>query len=198
MMNESFIHPNAIVESDLVGQGTKIWAFTHVMKDVEIGDNCNIGEHCFFESGVIVGSNTTIKNGNMLWNGVVLEEGVFVGPQVCFTNDMYPRSPRFPHGSSRYRTAEWLLKTYLRQGASIGAGAVLLPGITIADFAMVGAGSVVTTDVPAHALVAGNPAQRLKWVCRCGTPLDFNQSESMCNDCGSKFEKFSSGIMCVD
>ena len=194
MTNEVFIHPTAIVESDRIGMGTKIWAFTHVMKGVEIGKNCNIGEHCFLESGVIVGNHSTIKNGNMLWEGVILDEGVFVGPQVCFTNDMFPRSQRFTQGSKRYINREWLLSTCLEKGASIGAGAVLLPGLTISTFAMVGAGSVVTSDVPAHALVIGNPARVRKWVCQCGQPLEFQQSSAICSKCGETFVEAKHGV----
>ena len=194
MSNDIFVHPTAIVESDQIGKGTRIWAFTHVMEGVEIGDDCNVGEHCFLESGVIVGSHSTIKNGNMLWEGVILEEGVFVGPQVCFTNDMYPRSPRFPQGSKRYDNRDWLLSTRLEQGASVGAGAVLLPGLTISAFAMVGAGTVVTSDVPAHALVTGNPARFRKWVCQCGHPLDFQTSSATCSECGETFAEAKNGV----
>ncbi len=194
MSNDVFIHPTAIVESDRIGKGTRIWAFTHVMEGAEIGEECNIGEHCFLESGVIVGSHSTIKNGNMLWEGVILEEGVFVGPQVCFTNDLYPRSPRFPQGNKRYDNRDWLLPTRLEQGASIGAGAVLLPGLTISAFAMVGAGAVVTSDVPAHALVAGNPARFRKWVCQCGQPLDFQNSNATCKECGRSFTEARDGV----
>jgi UDP-2-acetamido-3-amino-2,3-dideoxy-glucuronate N-acetyltransferase len=194
MSNDVFIHPTAIVESDRIGKGTKIWAFTHVMEGVEIGEDCNIGEHCFLESGVIVGSHSTIKNGNMLWQGVSLEAGVFVGPLVCFTNDLYPRSPRFSKVSKRYGDRDWLLATRVEQGASIGAGAVLLPGLTIAAFAMVGAGAVVTADVPAHALVIGNPARVTKWICQCGHPLDFHQSSSTCSKCGETFSEAENGV----
>ena len=194
MMNDVFIHPTAIVESDRIGKGTTIWAFTHVMRDVEIGEDCNIGEHCFLESGVIVGSHSTIKNGNILWEGVTLEEGIFVGSQVCFTNDLYPRSSRFPQGSKRYGSRDWLLPTRLELGVSIGAGAVLLPGLTISAFAMVGAGAVVTSDVPAHALVTGNPARVRKWVCQCGHPLDFHESCATCSECGESFTEAESGV----
>ena len=194
MTNDVFIHPTAIVESNCIGKGTRIWAFTHVMKEVEIGEICNIGEHCFLESGVVVGAHSTIKNGNMLWEGIILEEGVFLGPQVCFTNDMYPRSPRLPQSGKRYRNRDWLLSTRVEQGASIGAGAVLLPGLTISAFAMVGAGAVVTSDVPAHALVTGNPARVKKWVCRCGNPLVFKQSSAVCKECGETFAEAENGV----
>ena len=141
-----------------------------------------------------MGSHSTVKNGNMLWEGVILEEGVFVGPQVCFTNDLYPRSPRLPEGGKRYENRDWLLSTRVEHGASIGAGAVLLPGITISAFAMVGAGAVVTSDVPAHALVTGNPAGVTKWICRCGHPLDFQQSIAICKECGETFSDTENGV----
>ncbi len=198
MTNDVFIHPTAIVETDQIGRGTRIWAFTHVMENVDIGDDCNIGEHCFLEAGVSVGSHSTIKNGNMLWEGVSLEEGVFVGPQVCFTNDQYPRSPRLSSASKRYQDRNWLLSTRVKQGASIGAGAVLVPGLTISAFAMVGAGAVVTSDVPAHALVIGNPARMTKWVCCCGHPLDFKQSRAICQECGETFSEVNDGVERTD
>jgi len=186
-MHGVFIHPTAIVETDRLGRGTRIWAFTHVMKEVSIGENCNIGDHCFIESGVTVGSNSTIKNGNMLWQGVVLEDGVFVGPNVCFTNDMYPRSARLPQARERYSDREWLLPTLVKQGASIGAGAVLLPGLTIGKFAVVGAGSLVTRDVPPHVLVVGNPARIRGWACQCGQALKFRKETAVCSACGREF-----------
>ncbi len=95
LLDDVFIHPASIVETEQIGRGTRIWAFTHVMQGISIGADCNIGEHCFIESGVVIGNNVTIKNGNMLWDGVTLEDGVFVGPNVSFTNDLYPRSPEY-------------------------------------------------------------------------------------------------------
>lgn len=188
-MNEIYIHPTALVETQNIGQGTRIWALAHVMEDAAIGENCNIGDHCFVESGAVIGNNVTIKNGNMIWEGVTLEDGVFVGPHVFFTNDLYPRSPRHPPVNRRYRNREWLIPTLIRQGASLGAGAVILAGTVIHEFAMVGAGAVVTKDAPAYALVIGNPARHYGWVCQCGLPLSFQtRSETRC-ECGLAFLK---------
>ena len=188
-MNDVNLHSTAIVETQNINRGTRIWAFTHVMKDVAIGKNCNIGEHCFIESGVTIGNDVTIKNGNMIWEGVILEDGVFVGPQVFFTNDLYPRSPRLSQAQRRYRSREWLLPTYVKRGASIGAGAVIIAGITIGEFAMVGAGALVTKDVPAYALVVGNPARGQGWVCQCGQPMIFQNEIAQCKDCGLDYVK---------
>lgn len=187
--NKIFTHPTAIVETSDIGSGTAIWALTHVMKNVSIGENCNVGGHCFVESGAVIGNNVTIKNGNMLWEGVTVEDGVFVGPSVIFTNDLHPRSPRLPQAQERYLTKAWLLPTSVKQGATLGAGAIILPGITIGEFAMIGAGAVVTKDVPPHALMLGNPAQRRGWVCQCGQPLTFRHEIAHCDTCGRKFVK---------
>jgi acetyltransferase-like isoleucine patch superfamily enzyme len=181
-----FVHPTAIVDTQDIGKGTKIWAFCHIMDGVSIGDSCNIGDNTFMESGVAVGSNVTIKNGNMLWEGVTLEDGVFVGPGVFFTNDRHPRSPRLPEASHRYQDHSWLSPTLVKQGAAIGAGAVILPGITVGEFATIGAGAVVTKDVRPCAVVAGNPARQKGWVCRCGLPLTFAGGCSRCH-CGRKY-----------
>lgn len=186
-MEDAYIHPSAQVETSNVGRGTYIWAYTHVMDRVAIGENCRIGEHCFVESGVVIGSNVTIKNGNMLWEGVVLEDGVFVGPQVSFTNDSYPRSPRLPEAASRYEGKDWLKPTVVRYGASLGAGSIVLAGVTINEYAMVGAGAVVTKDIAAHALVVGNPARFVRWVCRCGQPLGLENSRAGCAVCNTMY-----------
>ena len=195
-MSDVFIHPTAIVETQQIGQGTRIWAFAHVMKDVSIGANCNIGDHCFIESGVVVGNNVTIKNGNMIWEGVSLEDGVFVGPHVFFTNDLYPRSPRLPQAKKRYSSRRWLLPTLVGRGASLGAGAIILAGITIGEFSMVAAGAVVTRDVRPYALVIGNPARVRGWVCQCGQPLEFRKGTATCGDCGLNFFKSGDSVQC--
>ena len=188
-MNDAYIHPNALVETATIGQGTRIWAFTHVMKNARIGRNCNIGDHCFLEEGVTIGDNVTIKNANMIWRGVNLEDGAFIGPGVCFTNDLYPRSPRLPESGTRYSRDEWLVPTLVRRGASLGAGAVIIAGVTIGQFAMVGAGAVVTKDVPPYALVVGNPATLFGWVCQCGRRLHFQDDHGECGECGGGYRK---------
>ena len=187
--NAPFIHPASMVDSNQIGAGTRIWAFTHVLKNVTIGANCNIGEQCFIESGATIGNNVTLKNGNMVWEGVTLEDGVFVGPAVVFTNDLYPRSPRLPQVRQRYSSHDWLVPTTVKYGASIGAGAIIIAGTTIGEFAMVGAGAVVTKNVPAHALVLGNPARIRGWVCQCGQPLQFEADHATCQSCGLNFAK---------
>jgi acetyltransferase-like isoleucine patch superfamily enzyme len=144
-----FKHPAAIVESEQIGPRTRIWAFAHVLPGAVIGADCNICDHVFIENDVRVGDRVTIKSGVQLWDGVVLEDDTVIGPNATFTNDPFPRSKKPPPEFSR---------TVIKAGASIGANATILPGITIGRNAMVGAGAVVTRDVPANALVVGNPA----------------------------------------
>jgi UDP-2-acetamido-3-amino-2,3-dideoxy-glucuronate N-acetyltransferase len=193
-MTQVFIHSSAIVETARIGEGTRIWAYTHVMSDVTIGADCNVGEHCFIESGATIGNQVTIKNGNMVWEGVHLEDGVFVGPLVVFTNDLYPRSPRLPQVQTRYADRGWLKPTLIKRGASLGAGSVILAGLTIGEFCMVGAGSIVNRSLPPHALVVGAPARRRGWVCRCGQPLAFSNDAAMCAQCGLEFIKTDDGV----
>lgn len=188
-MVDFYAHPDSLVESQQIGAGTRIWAFTHIMPNVVIGINCNIGDHCYIESGAIIGNCVTIKNGNMIWDGVALDDGVFVGPHVFFTNDLYPRSPRLPQAHGRYSNHEWLVPTFVKKGASLGAGAVILAGVIIGEYATVGAGAVVTRSVPAHALVVGNPARTRGWVCQCGQPLAFQREHANCSSCGLEFIK---------
>ncbi|NLD73933.1 MAG: N-acetyltransferase [Chloroflexi bacterium] len=187
MSDHGYRHPTALVESEDIGPGTRIWAYAHVMADVHVGANCNIGDHCFVEAGAHVGDNVTIKNGNMIWEGVTLEDGVFVGPHAFFVNDLYPRSPRLPEARGRYTDRTWLVPTLVRRGASLGAGAIILAGNPIGAFAMVGAGAVVTRPVPEHGLVIGNPARLVGWVCQCGLRLGFAEHEATCAGCGRRY-----------
>jgi acetyltransferase-like isoleucine patch superfamily enzyme len=154
------------------------------MAGARIGAACNIGDHCFIESGVEIGDMVTIKNGNMIWEGVTLEDGVFVGHHVTFTNDRYPRSPRLPQAAARYREkGTWLVPTVVKRGAAIGAGAVILPGCVIGEYAMVAAGSVVSKNVAPYSLVKGSPAAWCRWVCACGIPLEARGGLVRCGDC---------------
>lgn len=149
-MADFFVHPLALCESPDIGAGTRIWAFAHVMPRANIGAECNIGDHVFVENDVTVGNRVTVKNGVQVWDGVELQDDVFIGPNVTFTNDPFPRSRQRP---------EVYPRTVVRKGASIGANATILPGVIIGERALVGAGSVVTRDVPADTVVFGNPAR---------------------------------------
>lgn len=157
-MNQSteyFKHETAIVDSTNIGRGTRIWAFVHVLEGAVIGEDCNLCDHVFVESDVRIGSRVTVKSGVQLWNGVALDDDVFVGPNATFTNDLFPRSRQYP---------EKFLETTVAKGASIGANATILSGLKIGEGAMVGAGAVVTRDVPPYAVVVGNPAQITRYV----------------------------------
>lgn len=178
MKNNFFIHESSIVETKEIGINTRIWAFSHVMVKSKIGSNCNIGEHCYIENDVIIGNDVTIKNGISIWDGVIIEDKVFLGPNVVFTNDIRPRS----------KAHDYELKiTIVKTGASIGANATILCGLIIGKFAMIGAGSVVTRNVPNYALVYGNPAKIRGYVCECGNNLLFTNSKEQCN-CGLSYE----------
>jgi len=182
-----YIHPTALVESAALGAGTHIWAFSHVMDGATLGRDCAIGDHCFVEGGARIGDGVTIKNNNSVWEGVTLGDGVFVGPAVTFTNDVRPRSPRSPHGRSRYGDRSWLVPTLVGTGATIGAGAIIIAGVEIGSFAMIGAGSVVTRDVPPYRLVVGNPGRTRGWVCACGDPLETRGAGAACTACGRSY-----------
>lgn len=149
---DPYVHPRALVESDEIGSGTRIWAFAHVMAGARVGADCNVCDHTFIENGACVGDRVTIKSGVYLWAGTVIEDDVFIGPQATFTNDRFPRS-------RRPWTCEGIT---VRRGATIGAGAVLLPGVNIGAAAMVGAGAVVVSDVEPACVVVGNPARVLR------------------------------------
>lgn len=155
------------------------------MKGASIGARVNLGDHAFVESGAVVGNNVTVKNAVCIWDGIVIEDDVFVGPRVTFTNDRYPRSPRMESVRDRYaRVENWLCRTIVRKGASIGASATIGPGVELGEFCMVGAGALVTRDVPAYALVVGTPAVRVADVCNCGVPLPGSHDLSDCASCG--------------
>lgn len=152
------IDPRAVVDSKRIGPRTRVWEFTHVLAGAEIGADCNLNSQVFVENDVRIGDRVTVKCGVYLWDGVTLEDDVFVGPNATFTNDRHPRSLRHVPAA----------RTRVQRGASIGAGAVIGPGVTVGRWAMVGMGAVVTRDVEPFALVFGNPARQRGWVCACG------------------------------
>lgn len=163
MASNFFVHEKALCETSAVGAGTKIWPFCQVLQGARIGRECNISAGVFIENDVKIGDRVTIKSGTQLWDGIELEDDVFIGPNVAFTNDPFPRSKKYPSRFSR---------TFVRHGASVGAGAVILPGLTIGRSAMVGAGSVVTASVPDFAKVFGNPARIVGYTNSESQPID--------------------------
>jgi acetyltransferase-like isoleucine patch superfamily enzyme len=179
------IHPTALVASRQIGEGTRIWAFVNILAGARIGRDCNICDRCFIENDVVLGDRVTVKCGISIYDGVVLEDDVFVGPDVTFSNDLRPRSRQ--HLSDHPRT---LVQT----GASLGAGAILLPGITIGRFAMVGAGALVTRDVSDHTLVYGSPARMHGHVSRCGNGLRFEDGAAACA-CGRRYRQDGAGLV---
>ena len=153
MKNVTTIHSLADVQSKNIGEGTKIWQFSVVFENAIIGNNCNICAHTLIENDVKIGNNVTIKSGVFIWNGIVIEDDVFIGPNVTFTNDLYPKSER------NLKTKKKFPKTKVCKGASIGAGSIILPGITIGEFSLIGAGSVVDKNVKNNSIFYGNPAK---------------------------------------
>lgn len=172
-----YIHPTAIVETKNIGEKTRIWAFVHILSQAEIGENCNICDHCFIENDVVIGNNVTIKSGIYIWDGIRIEDNVFLGPNVVFTNDLFPRSKVYLAKFSQ---------TVVKYGASIGANSVIVAGHTIGMYSMVGAGSVVTRNVPDFALVYGNPARVKGFVCECAEKLKFSREYAYCQ-CGCEY-----------
>jgi acetyltransferase-like isoleucine patch superfamily enzyme len=168
VVNESFyVHATAEVAPEAhVGTGTRIWRQAHVREYAHIGETCNIGKGVYIDTHVQIGSNVKIQNHASIFEGVSIEDGVFVGPHVCFTNDLFPRAIT-PDGKLKSADDWEITPTLVKYGASIGAGSIIVCGVTIGEFALIGAGSVVTKDVPAHALVYGNPARHQGYVCRC-------------------------------
>jgi UDP-2-acetamido-3-amino-2,3-dideoxy-glucuronate N-acetyltransferase len=185
-MSDHFVHESAYVdEGARIGKGTKIWHFCHVMPGAEIGERCSLGQNVVVMSGTRIGNNVKIQNNVSIYEGVELEDDVFCGPSMVFTNVLNPRShvPR----KSEYR------KTRVRRGASIGANATVICGVTLGEYAFIGAGAVVTSDVAPYALMVGVPARRAGWMCQCGEQLP-GDGVGTCKACGSKYERVGEGI----
>jgi acetyltransferase-like isoleucine patch superfamily enzyme/CheY-like chemotaxis protein len=178
-----FAHPQALIDDGVsIGQGTRVWAFAHIAGGAVLGKDCNVCDHTFIEGRVRIGDRVTIKCGVYLWDGITVEDDVFIGPGTTFANDLRPRSKRHlkePH------------PTVLKKGAALGSGSTVLPGVTLGSWAMVGAGSTVTRDVPDYALVAGSPARWRAWVCRCGEKLSPNRGQLLGCACGRSYEQTS-------
>ena len=182
-MSVFFQHPQAIIdEGASIGRGTRVWAFAHILSGAIIGEECNICDHTFIEGGVRVGNRVTVKCGVFLWEDIVVEDDVVIGPSAVFTNDDRPRSGNH---------LKEYLKTVLKQGASIGANSTTLPNVTIGRWAMVGAGAVVTHNVPDHGLVLGNPATLKGWVCRCGKKLRAVIGSRLICSCGRSYDQIA-------
>jgi UDP-2-acetamido-3-amino-2,3-dideoxy-glucuronate N-acetyltransferase len=182
-----FVHESAVIDQPArIGRGTKIWHFSHVLKDCQIGENCNIGQNVVIGPKVTIGQGCKIQNNVAVYQGVTLEDGVFCGPSMVFTNVHNPRA--------YIRRMDEVRPTLVKTGASIGANATIICGTTIGKFAFVGAGAVVTRDVPDHGLVVGNPARPIGWMCTCGVRLN---DEFLCESCGKRFQKNGSGLRCV-
>jgi UDP-2-acetamido-3-amino-2,3-dideoxy-glucuronate N-acetyltransferase len=183
------IHPTASVSTEAsIGPGTRIWNQAQVRENVRIGENCIVGKDVYIDFSVEIGDNVKIQNGALIYHGTTLESGVFIGPGAIFTNDRKPRAIN-PDGTLKGNDDWEVGPTHVGFGASIGAGAVILPGVMIGSFALVGAGAVVTRNVPAHGLVVGNPSRLVGYVCKCATSLtEDGDGKFRCPMCGEQFQ----------
>lgn len=190
-LNNIFIHESSYVDEPCeIGPGTKVWHFSHIMKNCKIGANCNIGQNVYIASDVVIGDNVKIQNNVSVYTGVVCMDHVFLGPSCVFTNVINPRS--------NIDKKDEFKRTVLYEGASIGANATIVCGNNIGRYALIGAGSVVTKNIPDFALVAGNPGRIIGWVCKCGEGLHFEEDRTTCKVCGKQYIKADSTVKELD
>lgn len=184
-MGDFFVHESSYVDDDVkIGKGTKIWHFCHIQSGAEIGENCSMGQNVNVSNNVKIGNGCKLQNNVSVYEGVEMEDYVFCGPSMVFTNDLTPRA-KYPKGSAGYK------KTLLKTGATVGANATIVCGHTIGKRAMIAAGAVVTKDVKDHALMAGVPAKQIGWVCECGAVLPDGLS---CQACNRKYKEYLDGL----
>ncbi|MBC8123666.1 MAG: N-acetyltransferase [Gemmatimonadaceae bacterium] len=187
-----FVHPSSYVDEPCdVGAGTQIWHFSHISSGARVGDRCKIGQNVFVAGGVCIGNNVKIQNNVSVYAGVTLEDDVFCGPSVVFTNVKTPRSAFVRNSNADY------LPTLVKQGASIGANATIVCGTVIGCHALIGAGAVVTRDVPDQAIVVGNPARQRGWACRCGVPLVFEGEQGRCPECARQYQLLRGSVTLI-
>jgi UDP-2-acetamido-3-amino-2,3-dideoxy-glucuronate N-acetyltransferase len=194
--DSAYVHPSAFVAQDAeLGPGTKVWHLAQVREGARVGAECILGKGAYVGEGVHIGNRVKIQNGASIYPGATVEDGVLVGPHVCFTNDRYPRAVN-ADGSLK-TAADWTVGTILvREGASLGAASVLIAGVTVGRWAMVAAGAVVSRDVPDFALVAGNPARRMGYVCACGHRLrEAGEGRLVCESCGAAYRCDAGGAV---
>ena len=187
MKKEYFVHPTALIDEPVeIGPKTQIWHFSHVMPGARIGERCIIGQNVFIGPRVVLGNNIKIQNNVSVYEGVVLEDDVFCGPSMVFTNVFNPRS--FISRKKEFR------QTLVKRGATIGANATIVCGYTIGRYSLIGAGAVVTREIPDYALVYGNPARVQGWVCQCAVPITFRSGIATCSACGKRYRKDRKGV----
>jgi UDP-2-acetamido-3-amino-2,3-dideoxy-glucuronate N-acetyltransferase len=187
----TFVHAAAVIDAGVtIGEGSRVWAGAHLREGASLGAECRVGEGVFIDTGVVIGARCKIENGALIFHGVRLEDDVFIGPGAILTNDRLPRAST-PDGVLKGRDDWTVTATTVARGASVGAAAVVVAGNDVGAWALVGAGAVVTGPVPAHALVAGNPARQLGWVCRCALRLD---DALRCTGCGRAYATTAAGL----
>ena len=190
-MKSVFIHPSAFVdEGAVVGAGTKVWHFCHVMGGARIGERCSLGQNVYIGAAAVIGNNVKIQNNVSVYDRVIIEDDVFCGPSMVFTNVRTPRA--------QVERKDSYEPTYIRRGASIGANATIVCGVTVGAYSLVGAGVVVTRNVPPHGLMMGVPARRVGWSCRCGELLRIENDEAVCRRCGDFYREKDGSLVFVE